>query len=218
MCNCSTVPPASTAPSANLPFPMKLHDMLSEAEQRGFENIVSWLPDGKRFQIHDPETLATEVLGIYFRQTKYKSFLRQLQNYGFVRTLKGHEKGTCQHDLFTRKNRRDCLQIKRATRSLSSPVLTKIPTTAVITRQVSESSTPSSQPAKQPSLMSKMANCAFPMPMPSSRNSTARLFQDKDILLLPSCAMLTTSAVCTSSTTSNPEEGFFEGKRFFVLT
>merc|ERR1712194_532240 len=46
-----------------------------------------------------------EVLKRRFNQTHFKSFLRQLQLYGFERQFKGARKGECKHPLFQRKNK-----------------------------------------------------------------------------------------------------------------
>ena len=80
---------------------MKLLAMLNEAEQCGFGDVVSWLPDGRAFKIHDEEKIA-DILPRYFKQTRYKSFVRQLQIYSFERTFRGPRKGECKHPLFFR--------------------------------------------------------------------------------------------------------------------
>merc|ERR1719148_473116 len=46
-----------------------------------------------------------EVLKRRFNQTHFKSFLRQLQLYGFERQFKGSQKGECKHPLFQRNNK-----------------------------------------------------------------------------------------------------------------
>jgi hypothetical protein len=64
-----------------LPFPLKLHRLLEEAEKKRSDHIVSWLPDGKAFKIHDPEQFCNTVMAAYFKQTKLKSFTRQVSFY-----------------------------------------------------------------------------------------------------------------------------------------
>jgi hypothetical protein len=49
------------------------------------ESIISWLPHGKAFRVHKPTEFASDVMGRYFKQSKYKSFQRQLHIYGFRR-------------------------------------------------------------------------------------------------------------------------------------
>ena len=59
-------------------FPTKLRCILDDAVTEGNEHIVSWLPDGKAFKIHNPEAFTKIILRRYFRQTMFKSFTRQL--------------------------------------------------------------------------------------------------------------------------------------------
>ena len=82
-------------------FPIKLLAMLDDASECGFDDIISWLPDGATFKIHDEDKIA-DILPRYFKQTHYKSFVRQLQIYSFERTCRGPRKGECRHPLFFR--------------------------------------------------------------------------------------------------------------------
>lgn len=43
-------------------FPEKLHEMLTAAVEEGFEHVVSWLPHGRSFLIHDKVTFLDEVM------------------------------------------------------------------------------------------------------------------------------------------------------------
>jgi hypothetical protein len=92
---------------------MNLRRMLEQAEECGYQDVVSWLPEGKSFKIHDPEGMIS-VLCMYFKQTRYKSFLRQIQNYGFHRVTRGPRKGVCTHELFIRDEPPLSLQMNRA--------------------------------------------------------------------------------------------------------
>ena len=66
-------------------FPRLLHSMLDRSEEDGYSDIVSWLPHGKSFVIRDREEFVRRVLPKYFKQTRFSSFQRQLNLYGFVR-------------------------------------------------------------------------------------------------------------------------------------
>ena len=55
-------------------FPFKLHTVLEEAKMCGFEDIASWIQDGKAFKIHNRDRFTKEVLPLYFSQSHYKSF------------------------------------------------------------------------------------------------------------------------------------------------
>ena len=92
--------------------------MLENAERDGYAHVISWMPDGKSFKIHvdgsldeADEKAIVEILKRTFNQTRFKSFLRQLQLYGFERTYKGPHRGECKHQLFVR-GRKDLLHKK----------------------------------------------------------------------------------------------------------
>lgn len=46
-------------------------------------NIISWTDDGKRIAIKDQERLSNEVLSRYFKSSKFETFARNLNYYGF---------------------------------------------------------------------------------------------------------------------------------------
>ena len=85
-------------------FPFRLHNMLDDAERSDHAHIVSWCPEGDSFKIHKPHKLIS-VLQKYFRQSKFKSFLRQLQGYNFKRITRGKDQGVVSHPLFLRGRR-----------------------------------------------------------------------------------------------------------------
>jgi len=70
-------------------FNSRLHQLLSELERNGQGEIMSWQPHGKAFRVNDKERFVKEVLPLWFRQTRYTSFNRQLNLYGFQRFSKG---------------------------------------------------------------------------------------------------------------------------------
>ena len=130
MSSCNTISSSSgrssnitldIATATNNHFPSRLHNMLDSAEEKGYSHIISWCTDsngtdsdsnGKAFKVHDPASMIP-ILQTTFRQTKYKSFLRQLQSYGFERISRGDENGTVSHPNFQRGKRELCLQMKR---------------------------------------------------------------------------------------------------------
>lgn len=95
------------------PFPVKLHRMLTAVEQDGLEHIVSWNPDGRSFQVHSHDQFVAEVLPASFRQSKYKSFQRQLNFYCFQRVTSGPQEGAYGHPNFIRGNEEAAKAIKR---------------------------------------------------------------------------------------------------------
>jgi hypothetical protein len=82
-----------------------LHDMLEKMATVGDASIVSWQPHGKAFRVHHPEAFARTVMPNYFKQTKYKSFQRQLHMYGFQRIRKGLDTGAYFHSMFIRNKK-----------------------------------------------------------------------------------------------------------------
>ena len=84
-------------------FPRLLHTMLSRSEEGGYTDIVSWQPHGKSFLIHDREKFVREVMPKYFKQTRFSSFQRQLNLYGFVRVERtGPDHKSYYHERFLR--------------------------------------------------------------------------------------------------------------------
>lgn len=107
-------------------FPTVMYDILEEAESNGHAHVISWCNDGLSFKIHNPDQMVP-ILQNYFSQTKYKSFIRQLQVYGFTRITKGAHKNTCFHKFLVKGKRFMCLKMKRKerkpknTKTLSKP-------------------------------------------------------------------------------------------------
>ncbi|CAJ1935416.1 unnamed protein product [Cylindrotheca closterium] len=98
-------------------FPGKLHDMLCYVEKQGLHSIISWNFDGRSFMIHDPEKLMT-ILPIFFEQTKYRSFRRQLNMWHFERILDGPNRDSFHHPFFLRGNKELCAYMSRDAKSL----------------------------------------------------------------------------------------------------
>jgi len=82
------------------PFPEKLHRMLTDTENDGLANIVSFFPHGRAFAVHNMDRFVKDIMPKYFKQTKWNSFARQLNLYGFVRITSGPDEGGYYHELF----------------------------------------------------------------------------------------------------------------------
>jgi hypothetical protein len=65
------------------PFPWRLHEILEEVEKKQLDWIVSWLPNGRGFQVHCQKNFSEVIIPMFFRHCRYKSFQRQLYLYGF---------------------------------------------------------------------------------------------------------------------------------------
>ena len=107
-------------------FPTNLHILLDEAEKGNHSLIISWCSQGQAFKIVDQDALVP-LLAKYFRQTKYKSFLRQLQSYDFHRTTRGCEKGVVSHPLFVRGRRSLCFRMSRKSTGAAAASQSAIP-------------------------------------------------------------------------------------------
>lgn len=100
---------------SGLQFPWKLHFLLEEVEKRGQTAIVSWLPDGMSFKVHQKEQFARDVMPEFFNTTAYKSFQRNLNLWGFKTVPKGPNKGRCSHRWLIRNKPELCQYMKRTT-------------------------------------------------------------------------------------------------------
>ena len=88
--------------------------MLEQSERRGYDSVVSWLPSGKGFKVHDRLVFEAKVLPLYFSAVKLKSFQRQLYFYGFQRISNGKkEKGGYSHPFFVRHDPKSCRILTR---------------------------------------------------------------------------------------------------------
>ncbi|KAG7359462.1 HSF-type DNA-binding protein [Nitzschia inconspicua] len=110
----SSTASSTASPSASL-FPKKLHAMLEDASQKGFDDVVCWMPGGSSFKVLDPARFTDEVMPKYFNQRKYKSFLRQLNLYDFSRIHHGPLKGGYAHKFFLQGMPGLCEKINKAT-------------------------------------------------------------------------------------------------------
>ena len=94
-------------------FPWKLHEMLKSCTAKDKENIASWVSNGRAFRVHDIRTFVSEILPLFFNQTKYKSFQRQLNLWGFQRVQSGPQRGAYSHNFFLREEPTLCSRLTR---------------------------------------------------------------------------------------------------------
>jgi hypothetical protein len=90
---CISVPLNDDVQVYQLRFPFQLHEMLQDAQKKGFEDVIAWLPCGTAFKIHNQALFQKEILPAYFSMKKYKSFQRQLHWYTFHRATRGFNNG-----------------------------------------------------------------------------------------------------------------------------
>jgi hypothetical protein len=99
---------ATTAEEVPVTFPQKLMSVL-DTEQ--FSDIITWLPHGKGFIILQKKKFASDVMPIYFKHSKFTSFTRKLNRWGFTRVSRGPETGSYYHKYFQRGNHSLCMQM-----------------------------------------------------------------------------------------------------------
>jgi len=74
---------------------------LLEVLDRGdLTSIIDWMPHGRAFVVKQPEVFTAQVLSRFFRQTKFMSFIRQLNLWGFKRITSGRDAGAYYNQLF----------------------------------------------------------------------------------------------------------------------
>ena len=91
--------------------------MLNDIENTQIgKHIVSWVSNTGGFKIYDVKMFASEILPIYFANIQYKSFIRQINIYGFRRVRRDEEGtivGAYVHPLFVRNQPDLCWQMRR---------------------------------------------------------------------------------------------------------
>jgi len=76
-------------------------------------NIVSWMPHGRAFIVKSIPLFVEKIMPRYFKQSKWTSFQRQLNLYGFQRLTKGADAGAYYHEYFLRGKIFLCSKIYR---------------------------------------------------------------------------------------------------------
>jgi hypothetical protein len=80
-------------------------------------DTISWLPHGRSFIIYKKKTFAATVLPKFFKATKFTSFTRKLNRWGFTRVTRGPEMGSYYHRQFLRDSPELCLRMSSHTSS-----------------------------------------------------------------------------------------------------
>jgi len=97
--SCTYGPVKKNAGGVVQPFPGKLLEVLDRSD---FVDIIDWMPHGRAFIVKKPKMFTTNVLPRFFKQTKFLSFTRQLNLWGFKRITRGADAGAYYHELFLR--------------------------------------------------------------------------------------------------------------------
>eukprot|EP00579_Thalassiosira_antarctica_P029238 CAMPEP_0202003612 /NCGR_PEP_ID=MMETSP0905-20130828/9147_1 /ASSEMBLY_ACC=CAM_ASM_000554 /TAXON_ID=420261 /ORGANISM="Thalassiosira antarctica, Strain CCMP982" /LENGTH=850 /DNA_ID=CAMNT_0048560781 /DNA_START=93 /DNA_END=2645 /DNA_ORIENTATION=+ len=124
-----------------LTFPQKLMEVLSNPD---IDDIVTWLPHGKGFIILQKRKFSMDVMPGYFKHSKFTSFTRKLNRWGFSRVGRGPEMGAYYHKFFQRGNYLLCMQMHCQSNNKSTK------DTATTTMDTSDSPSPTTSPKHDP--------------------------------------------------------------------
>mmetsp|Transcript_118017 Transcript_118017/g.176319 ORF Transcript_118017/g.176319 Transcript_118017/m.176319 type:complete len:378 (+) Transcript_118017:96-1229(+) len=224
---------ADPAVNHNIPFPWKLHELLDVAEADAFTNIVSWLPNQHSFRVHDIQKFVDHIMKRFFKQTKYKSFQRQLNMWGFERILNGPEKGGYSHNYFVRGKPSLCCHMTRLKVKGTGVSGTVTPIKIETFTSAAAPTTVHSSPVRPPlDIISSTPAGSKIAPFSQSSNDQQKAsnienqnnFFDAGILdQVLQCAVLDDSVPSRSDGISAgliPSEGdsvLFEGRQFFLV-
>jgi len=98
-------------------FPRRLYKMLQSESGNPSHNIIKWSESGGAFQIADISTFSSLVLPMYFKTSKFSSFQRNLNLYGFSKVRKGPDTNMYRHPAFLRGRPELLSQLKKSTQS-----------------------------------------------------------------------------------------------------
>jgi len=114
-------------------FARKLYEILEKEPPE----TVSWNSTGDAFSVNDVEKFSHEILMKYFRHSKFASFQRQLNLYGFRKITRGADAGAYSHQYFHQGRPNYLILVRR-----SSVVTPQVP--ADLDQDISETSHTSS--------------------------------------------------------------------------
>ena len=98
-------------PLARLPnFPAKMHAILSRPD---LADVVTWLPHGRSWKVLKPREFEIRVIPAYFEHSKFSSFIRQANGWGFRRITRGQDRNSYYHESFLRGLPHLCKMMKR---------------------------------------------------------------------------------------------------------
>jgi hypothetical protein len=88
---------------------LKLMEILDNED---YADIIAWLPHDRGFVIFRKKAFELKILPKHFhKQSKYSSFTRKLNRWGFVRVTRGPETGSYYNEHFRRNGHRLCMQM-----------------------------------------------------------------------------------------------------------
>ena len=132
------------------PFPQKLFTLMTKESP----SIIAWIPTGNAFRILDSDKFQSEVIPKYFKHSKFASFLRQLNLYGFRRVTKGEAQGAYVHPKFQAGKPELVSEIRRLVGKANKPAPAPKPVVVAVPMMSVVAAAPASAPSL-PSLLVK---------------------------------------------------------------
>jgi len=83
-----------------------------DTEEEDISHIVSWLPHGRGFTIHDKKRFAAEVLPRHFKVAKFTSFTRRMNRWQFTLQKAAGRQSNYFHPQFIRGDLESCLKMR----------------------------------------------------------------------------------------------------------
>ena len=105
------VKPMLVSETGRVSFPIKLHQILGDPDTDSA--VISWLEHGKAWKVHNCDRFEAEIIPKYFELTKFTSFTRQVNGWGFRRITRGSDKGGFFHEFFLRDQPELCTKMRR---------------------------------------------------------------------------------------------------------
>ena len=85
-------------------------------------DVVAWAPHGRSWCILKPREFEIRVLPKYFEHSKFSSFVRQANGWGFRRLSQGHDRNAYYHEYFLRGMPWLCKKMRRPKVAEKKPV------------------------------------------------------------------------------------------------
>lgn len=156
------------AKDTQITFPQRLLQVLAEADSA---DAISWLSHGKSFIVYDKKKFVETILPRFFKESKFTSFTRKLNRWGFTRISRGVETGAYQHEYFRRDEPNLCLKMrcqkKHETKKIDASHAKK---TSHGIKDRSKKDREESYSESPPPLSSRIPAPTFSSPITNSRN------------------------------------------------
>jgi hypothetical protein len=91
-------------------FPAKMHAILASPD---LNDIVAWDSHGRSFRMLKPKQFELHILPRFFEHSKFSSFIRQANGWGFRRFLSGPNRGSYYQEYFLRSMPWLCKKMRR---------------------------------------------------------------------------------------------------------